>query len=391
MKIFALKFIKISCFAILFQGLIDSQSFAKPHRGEQDSRTYESWFGPTIGIGIISGDDFLAEGLHSGLVLGLKGGIATSGDSFRLQGNLGLFHSRIDVEADKKMFQPGEETPNYIDTTYGEAEIIASYLRGGFSFGPIFSLAFGTDTSFGPTVNEQDSPNFFLGFEIKNLRELETSLFHAWSLSALIDANISERDVIFLRFSFEFGKTLSTEPKYIVEVKEKKIIKYKTKYKTKYRDRIKTVVKIKPQYVVDAGVINFATDRYDIKQVTREYLIALASYLSGNLKRWDRIKIKAYSDKRGSFAHNEKLARKRGDAVSSILIKAGLPKARIKTVVKTFEQPVESGDSPLALARNRRVELSISGKNEMEPIKQNILLLQQKHRVPPTCIDNKCK
>ena len=394
MKIFNLHLYKYPFFSLAFYCLSLILAINSQLKGETKNRSYGTWFGPAIGVGIISGDDFLTEGLHMGPTLGVKGGIASSGDdNLRLQGNLGLYHSRIDVDADKQMFQPGEDTPSYIATTYGEAEFIAAYQSRGFSIGPLASLAFGTDTSFAPDVDEGASPSLFVGVEIKHLRDLNPKLLHSWSLSALVDANIAERDVIFVRLSYEFGKPLSRDPEpkpktiVKVKVKEKKVIKFKTKY----RDRIKTVVKVKPQYIVDAGVINFATDKYDLAPNTKDYISALASYLRSNLKRWDQLKIKAYTDKRGTFTYNEELARKRGEAVSSILMKAGLPKKRIKSIVKTFEQPVESGDSPIALARNRRVELSISGKNEMDPIKQNILLLQQKYRVPHTCMQNECK
>lgn len=393
MKKIFLPLLKVFFIISLFFRPSYNQIFGKPTN--ENKKSYETWLGPTIGLGIISGDDFLSEGLHSGATIGLKGGIATRYDNnFRLHGNIVLYHSRIDVEADKNMFEPEEDIPSYIVTTYGEAEVIASFQRNNFCFGPILSAAFGTDTSFSPSIDERDSPNFFLGAGFKHHKEVKKSIFQSWGLSALFDINIAERDIFFLRLSFEFGKDLSVEPEYIVNVKEKKIIKEKkiVKYRTRYKNKIKKVIKIKNNYVVDAGVINFETDKHDLKQPTKDYLSSLASYLNTNLKKWDHLKIKAYTDKRGSFQYNEKLARRRAEAVISILVKGKLPKNRLKSEIKTFEQPVETGDTPLAFARNRRVELSLNGSSPMEPIKQNILLLQQKYRVPPTCSDNKhCK
>ena len=62
------------------------------------------------------------------------------------------------------------------------------------------------------------------------------------------------------------------------------------------------------------------------------------------------------------FANNWELAAARAIAVAQILIAEGLPANRVAATSFGDAQPIETGDSPQALARNRRIELRLTDR-----------------------------
>ncbi len=62
------------------------------------------------------------------------------------------------------------------------------------------------------------------------------------------------------------------------------------------------------------------------------------------------------------FASNWELSAARAIAVSQLLIQEGLPANRIAAAAFGENQPLDSGDSPEALARNRRIELRLTDR-----------------------------
>ncbi len=62
------------------------------------------------------------------------------------------------------------------------------------------------------------------------------------------------------------------------------------------------------------------------------------------------------------FASNWELSAARAIAVANLLIEAGLPPARVAAAAFGEHQPLDPGDSPEALARNRRIELRLTDR-----------------------------
>jgi chemotaxis protein MotB len=62
------------------------------------------------------------------------------------------------------------------------------------------------------------------------------------------------------------------------------------------------------------------------------------------------------------FASNWELAAARAIAVAQILIAEGLPANRVAATSFGDAQPIDSGDSPQAFARNRRIELRLTDR-----------------------------
>jgi chemotaxis protein MotB len=62
------------------------------------------------------------------------------------------------------------------------------------------------------------------------------------------------------------------------------------------------------------------------------------------------------------FASNWELSAARAIAVANLLIEAGLPPNRVAAAAFGEHQPLDEGESPEALARNRRIELRLTDR-----------------------------
>jgi outer membrane protein OmpA-like peptidoglycan-associated protein len=89
-------------------------------------------------------------------------------------------------------------------------------------------------------------------------------------------------------------------------------------------------------------------------------LHALAAYLQagGDAK----VRIEGHTDGQGEAAANQALSQRRAEAVRSALVSAGLPAARLQAVGRGEEAPVADNGSAGGRARNRRVEIVVSGE-----------------------------
>jgi len=87
---------------------------------------------------------------------------------------------------------------------------------------------------------------------------------------------------------------------------------------------------------------------------------ALADYLGqgSNL----RVRIEGHTDGQGEADANQALSQRRANAVRDALAAAGVPRARIVAVGRGEEDPLADDATPAGRARNRRVEIIVSGQ-----------------------------
>ncbi len=107
--------------------------------------------------------------------------------------------------------------------------------------------------------------------------------------------------------------------------------------------------------------VTFATGSANVTPgLTREIqsiAANLVSYPNSN------IEVVGHTDNVGAAAMNQDLSERRAYSVSSILIGAGVPSARIVSYGKGLTQPVASNDTAAGRAQNRRVEILIRPKS----------------------------
>lgn len=107
--------------------------------------------------------------------------------------------------------------------------------------------------------------------------------------------------------------------------------------------------------------VTFATGsanvRPDLGRDIQSIAANLVTYPNSN------IEVVGHTDNVGTAALNQDLSERRAYAVSSLLLSAGVPAARVVTYGKGFNQPVASNDTEAGRAKNRRVEILVRPKS----------------------------
>jgi outer membrane protein OmpA-like peptidoglycan-associated protein len=71
------------------------------------------------------------------------------------------------------------------------------------------------------------------------------------------------------------------------------------------------------------------------------------------------LRVDGHADQRGEAGYNQKLGLLRATSVITYLVEQGVAREQLRAKSFGFQSPLEKGDSPEALARNRRVEFTI--------------------------------
>ena len=103
--------------------------------------------------------------------------------------------------------------------------------------------------------------------------------------------------------------------------------------------------------------ILFATDSAALKPALVGDLRALA----GNLSRYPdgTVEVIGHTDNTGSAAYNQTLSARRASTVAGVLIDAGVPSARLRSIGRGEDAPLASNLDAAGRAQNRRVEIVI--------------------------------
>ena len=103
--------------------------------------------------------------------------------------------------------------------------------------------------------------------------------------------------------------------------------------------------------------ILFATDSFQVAPALRADIVALAD----NLRAYpaSTVQILGHTDSDGDAAYNQTLSERRADAVTDILIGAGVPAGRLQSIGRGESQPVASNLTEAGKAQNRRVDIVI--------------------------------
>jgi outer membrane protein OmpA-like peptidoglycan-associated protein len=108
---------------------------------------------------------------------------------------------------------------------------------------------------------------------------------------------------------------------------------------------------------LDSNAIRFDFDKSIIRPGNRELLSRMAGVLM-TLQGYG-VYVYGYTDDVGTKDYNQKLSERRASAVRDYLVGAGVDPSMIHTKGYGKTDPLESGDSEQARARNRRVEIGI--------------------------------
>ena len=110
--------------------------------------------------------------------------------------------------------------------------------------------------------------------------------------------------------------------------------------------------------------IHFDFDKYNIKKDYLPYLNVITRYL----KAHDQLKIKivGYTDSIGSKEYNDRLAKKRAEAIKKYLIDHGISPDRIEIIGKGKEEYLFDNDTSINRFTNRRAEFFVMEPTESQ-------------------------
>ena len=108
---------------------------------------------------------------------------------------------------------------------------------------------------------------------------------------------------------------------------------------------------------LDSNAIRFDFDKSTIRPGNREVLSRIAGVLM-TLQGYG-VSVYGYTDDVGTAGYNHRLSERRASAVRDYLVTAGVDPKMISTKGYGKSDPLESGESAQARAKNRRVEIGI--------------------------------
>ncbi|MBK3333070.1 OmpA family protein [Persephonella atlantica] len=141
-------------------------------------------------------------------------------------------------------------------------------------------------------------------------------------------------------------------------VPEGKVSKTETRKKQKVQEISKVKTGYKPLKM--HARIHFDFDKFNIKKDYLPYLNVITRYLKAHKDL--KIKIVGYTDSIGSKEYNDRLARKRAEAIRKYLIDHGISPDRIEIIGKGKEDYLFDNSTSLNRFTNRRAEFFV-----MEP------------------------
>ncbi len=111
---------------------------------------------------------------------------------------------------------------------------------------------------------------------------------------------------------------------------------------------------------IKVGNINFDYDKFELKPQEKEELNQLGKFLQANPQAF--VAVQGFCDNRGTPEYNMKLSRERAEAVADYLVKNfKLDSGRVTAMWYGEGNPVAGNGTPEDRAKNRRVEIAVSG------------------------------
>jgi len=110
--------------------------------------------------------------------------------------------------------------------------------------------------------------------------------------------------------------------------------------------------------VLDEAVLHFANDKADLSKEGIDAVAKVAESIKAYPGKYTLV-VSGHTSAVGSRAHNMALSKRRADAVAKVLVDEGIPADAIQTVGVGPDQPVDTGKTKAAQARNRRVEIDV--------------------------------
>ncbi len=248
----------------------------------------------------------------------------------------------INTEADEAGF--------YVDFR-GELAYIASSRSGGYGSLDIYSLKLGEGKKPLPVTYVKG-----------NILDAETKLAITGRIELI---NLESKKTVLLDSAQQFFTTLETHGSYALNVYRNGYLFYSanvTPTPASIDSPFLVTAFLKPIKLNERVVLNnifFETDKYALRPESTPELDKLTQLMKNNPAM--KVEISGHTDNQGSESHNLTLSQNRALSVKQYLIKYGIPEIRISTKGFGDKLPVATNDTDAGRAKNRRIELTVTG------------------------------
>ncbi len=112
--------------------------------------------------------------------------------------------------------------------------------------------------------------------------------------------------------------------------------------------------------IVNMSDVLFDTGKYTLKPAAREKLAKISGIVLAHPGL--KLGVEGHTDNVGSEEYNQLLSEQRAAGVLEFLVQQGLPESSVTSHGFGMTQPVATNDTPEGRAKNRRVELVVTGE-----------------------------
>jgi outer membrane protein OmpA-like peptidoglycan-associated protein len=290
---------------------------------------------------------------------------------------------------------PGANYKNGLNSYGVLTEIGARYrVIPRLYFGPVLTLAFGSDLSFqqssNPFVTQTAGQTVLALIGLQALYDISSdALRMEVGLRASTALNLTNRQIILAQAVFQIGipifeKTTAVEAPKAEPVAAAAAESPAAPPVIAQKIEKEAVWKQEPRVErISIGPIYFDTASPKLTGESHDFITSIGTILSENGNDWRGLEVEGHSDKRGRVSLNLRLSKERAESVKQVLVQAGISEDKIS--VRGFGPtiPLDPKNTLRAYSKNRRVEFKFFGvsdslKEKIHEI-QNILKLDGPH------------
>lgn len=299
-----------------------------PLQAERSSPIWTLYGGLAAGYGLVSSNTYSET--PQGTQFLFNGALAYQYKKWVFDAGVGWFYSNISGKTSTSQ-------PVQVTMRSGLLEVSPRYrVSDTWQLGPVFNMAFGTDTSFGSSINPSSSSTF-LG--LKGVYEVpfEKLPLRLWAQLST-DLAIDNQRVYLGLIGVQIGIPIKTAS-----------IPQKANGSQKPVPQ-KVRIALDPQKVFFGTASAALVDDVDIT------LKELGRYLKQN-EESSTVEVTGHADQRGKFNYNLKLSQQRAEAVRAALVSGGAEPSKLTLHAYSFLHPLDPANEQSAWAKNRRVEI----------------------------------
>ncbi len=339
-----------------------SETSAASVVAEYEEKPFRIYGNLGTGLGLVTGSGYADR--SSGVQYFAGALLSYEAPSWIFDAGLNWFYSQVSGSVDPTLNAD-------VRTRAALVDVSPRYrLTDRWQIGPVFDLAFGTDTGFAPSVAGNSSRLFFGG---RLAYEFPVAQFPMRVYTqALSQGSSGGRQVGLFAVGLQFGLPIGGASTQSDELTTSPAAPAAPTAALP-EDQPPTANDLTIE--LDPGRIFFRTNSAEIRPRAEKVLEDAGAYLADNPDRWSNVELAGHADQRGSYVYNLKLSGRRAIAVLAALSKNGADPSRMDIRAFSWLKPSDPHNNRSAWAKNRRVVIIFRDvkepgvlKNKLQPL-----------------------